>query len=180
MLAGPAPVVVDERVDLRAVGGGARPGQRDGAFGRGPGSSFRPVDLDRRPRVAAEVLGLDEPLTRGDQDLATIDIEIAETDSSRERGLMQRTSLPDQSGMFFIFDREEPQEFWMANTPLSLDIFFVNADSQIVNIARYTKPYSSEHGPSIDPAMYVVETEAGFADTYGITESDQVRWTRAE
>jgi len=117
---------------------------------------------------------------RGDQDLVTIDIEIAETDSARERGLMQRNSLPDRSGMLFIFEREEPQNFWMANTPLSLDIFFVNADSQIVNIARYTKPYSSQEVPSVAPAMYVVETEAGFADTYGITETDQIRWTRIE
>jgi uncharacterized membrane protein (UPF0127 family) len=117
---------------------------------------------------------------RGGQDLATIDIEVAETDSSRERGLMQRTNLPDQSGMLFIFDREEPQAFWMANTPLSLDIFFVDADSQIVNIARYTRPFSSENVSSGVPAQYVIETQAGFADTYGITESDRVRWTRME
>lgn len=145
-------------------------------------SEVEPVRTDTTQTEATIPFDVEGTLTfeRGDQDLVTIDIEIAETDSSRERGLMQRSSLPAQSGMLFIFEREEPQDFWMANTPLSLDIFFVDADFQIVNIARYTRPYSSDQVSSVEPAMYVVETVAGFADTYGITESDQVRWTRIE
>ncbi|HET6566647.1 MAG TPA: DUF192 domain-containing protein [Rhodothermales bacterium] len=113
---------------------------------------------------------------RGEQEIVTIDVEIAQTDSARERGLMQRKSLPAKSGMLFIFDRPEVQTFWMANTPLPLDMFFVNTDSVIVNVARYTRPYSSDEVSSIDPALYVVEVPAGFADNYGITESNQVRW----
>lgn len=113
---------------------------------------------------------------RGDKELVSIDIEIAQTDSARERGLMQRKSLPEASGMLFIFDRLEVQTFWMANTPLPLDMFFVNTDSVIVNVARYTRPYSADEVSSIDPARYVVEVPAGFADNYGITESDRVRW----
>ena len=110
--------------------------------------------------------------------VATIDIEIAETDSARARGLMQRTSLPEQSGMLFLFNREEMQSFWMANTPLALDIMFVDADSQIVDIARYTRPFSSSSIASESPARYVVEVPAGFSDRYGIAESDRVTWRR--
>jgi uncharacterized protein len=109
-------------------------------------------------------------------EVITISIEIADNDSAQARGLMQRTSLPDSSGMLFIFDREEERNFWMANTPLSLDIFFVNADSEIVSIAKYTTPFSSRSIPSGQPAQYVIETEAGFADRYGIVESGQVSW----
>ena len=61
--------------------------------------------------------------TRGEEELLTIDIEIADTDSAIVRGLMQRTSLPDRSGMLFLMPSEEPQSFWMANTPLALDLF---------------------------------------------------------
>ena len=117
-------------------------------------------------------------LRSGGEEL-TIDIEIAESDSARERGLMQRTSLPDMSGMLFIFRSEEIQSFWMANTPLALDLIFVNADSQIVDIDKYTTPFSSESIVSDEPARYVIEVQAGFADTHGITAGEGVRWRRS-
>lgn len=108
----------------------------------------------------------------------TIDIEIAETDSARTRGLMQRKSLPELSGMLFIFPREETQSFWMANTPLALDIIFVSADSQIVDIKKYTRPFSTQSISSAAPARYVIEVSAGFADTHGLTAGDRVTWHR--
>ncbi len=115
---------------------------------------------------------------RGADTLVAIDIEIAESDSARERGLMQRASLPERGGMLFLFPTNEVQSFWMANTPLSLDIIFVGADSQIVSIAKYTKPLSPNAVASAGPARYVVETRAGFADTHGLSETDRVRWRR--
>jgi hypothetical protein len=111
----------------------------------------------------------------------TIDIEIADTDSARQRGMMQREGFPnDRSGMLFPFEKEEPQSFWMSNTPVALDIIFASADSQIVNIAKYTTPFSSENYRSGDPAQYVVEVPAGFADSHGILEGDRIRWRRVE
>lgn len=110
--------------------------------------------------------------------ITTVTIEIADTDSARARGLMQRESLPEQSAMLFLFPREQVQSFWMANTPLALDLFFVDADSQIVSIAKYTRPFSDESIVSEGPAQYVVETPAGFADTHGIVEGNRVRWER--
>ncbi len=111
----------------------------------------------------------------------TIDLEIADTDSARERGMMQRTGFPnDRSGMLFPFDEEQPQSFWMANTPVALDIVFADADSQIVNIAKYTTPFSNERYGSDAPAQYVVEVPAGFADSHGLLEGDRIRWRRVE
>jgi len=112
--------------------------------------------------------------------LVTIDIEIAETDSARQRGLMQRSSLPEKSGMLFLFPREQSRSFWMANTPLALDIIFASADSQIVSIAKYTTPYSSESVRSNAPAQFVLEMPAGFADSYGILEGDRLTWRRTD
>lgn len=117
-------------------------------------------------------------LLRGDEVVQTIGIEIAETDSTRARGMMGRTTFPDDSGMLFIFDREEVQSFWMANTPLALDLLFIDADSEIVDIHRYARPFSPDNITSSAPARFVLEVPAGFADTYGITETDRVRWTR--
>src|SRR5665648_385864 len=38
----------------------------------------------------------------------TLDIEIADDDEERMRGLMDRQNLPDNAGMLFIFPNDEP------------------------------------------------------------------------
>lgn len=108
-----------------------------------------------------------------------IAVEIAATDSARARGMMQRKAFPnDRSGMLFLFDREEIQSFWMANTPVPLDLIFISADSQIVDIHKYARPFSSENITSDAPARYVLEVPAGFTDARGVIETDRVRWHR--
>src|SRR5687767_5478696 len=52
--------------------------------------------------------------------IKTIDIEIAETDEERAKGLMDRKSMTDNQGMLFIFAQAEEQSFWMKNTYISL------------------------------------------------------------
>lgn len=113
--------------------------------------------------------------------LVVIDLEIADTDSARERGMMQRDGFPNEtSGMLFPFEKEQQRSFWMANTPVALDLFFVDADSQIVSITKYAEPNSADQIPSEEPAQYVLETPAGFADSYGILEGHRLRWQRTE
>lgn len=107
-----------------------------------------------------------------------IRIEIADSDSSRTRGLMQRTSLPADTGMLFLFDREEEQSFWMANTPLALDLIFIRADSSVLRIAKYVQPMSPDPVTSNGPAQYVLEVPAGYSDTIGLIEGDRLRWRR--
>ena len=112
------------------------------------------------------------------EDIVTITVEIAEGDSATSRGLMQRTSLPDRSGMLFLMPRIERHGFWMANTPLSLDITFVSPDSTVINTAKYTTPYTTESVYAEGQSRFIVETVAGFTDTYGITSGDHIRWSR--
>jgi uncharacterized membrane protein (UPF0127 family) len=113
--------------------------------------------------------------------IVTLDIEVADTDSARERGMMQRDGFPSEtSGMLFPFAEEKTRSFWMANTPLALDLFFINADSQVVRIKKYAQPNTAASIPSKAPAQYVLETGAGFADSYGIVEGARVRWRRTD
>ncbi|MCY4172025.1 MAG: DUF192 domain-containing protein [Bacteroidetes bacterium] len=117
-------------------------------------------------------------LVRAGESILTLSIEIADTDSLRERGMMQRTSFPSNSGMLFLFDTQEIRQFWMGNTPMSLDLIFISNDSTIVDISKYAKPYSDDPIISGAPAQYVLEVPAGFADTQGIVEGDKARWAR--
>ncbi|MEX0649014.1 MAG: DUF192 domain-containing protein [Balneolaceae bacterium] len=106
---------------------------------------------------------------------ATVTVAIADDDHTRNLGLMDVQNLPEDSGMLFIFEDEEPRSFWMANTPLPLDIIYANADHEIVRIHRNTPPYSNESFTSEEPAMYVVEVNAGFTIRHDITEQMTIR-----
>jgi len=110
--------------------------------------------------------------------ISRILIELAETPQEQAQGLMYRRSLPDRGGMLFVDAVASMRSFWMKNTPLSLDIIFVDADGDIVNIVKRTTPYSEDYIESTGPAQYVVEVRAGFTDRYGITAEDRIRWRR--
>jgi len=112
--------------------------------------------------------------------LKTIAIEIADTDAERQRGLMGRRSLGYDRGMLFIFDSVDDSGMWMKNTPLPLDIVFVAPDSQVINVARRTTPFSQETISPAAPKKFVVEVRAGFANRFGLTDSTRVQWTRLD
>lgn len=105
-----------------------------------------------------------------EQLISTIDVVIADDDDSRSEGLMNVHELPADAGMLFMFENEQPRSFWMANTPLSLDIMFVNSDLEIVRVHRNTTPYSHDQIRSELPAKYVVEVNAGYSVRHDITE----------
>jgi uncharacterized membrane protein (UPF0127 family) len=106
-----------------------------------------------------------------------IAIEVADTPEERNRGLMDRRSLPDTTGMLFIFERSGPQNFWMKNTYIPLDIIFVNAEKQIVKIHKYATPHSIDSYPSEKDAQYVVEVNGGFTDQHNIKEGDRISFS---
>ncbi len=128
------------------------------------------------PEIEFRADGLLEVVRPDGSILTTLVIEIAEGDSARARGLMQRTSLPARGGMLFLDNEEKIQTFWMKNTPLPLDLIFVDADSQIVSIAKRARPFTEQTISSTGPALYVLEVNGGFADRYGIDESMRIRW----
>jgi len=106
--------------------------------------------------------------------ISEIDIEIADNDAQRATGLMYRTSLKENQGMFFIFPYETEQSFWMKNTVLALDMLFVNSNNEIVKIHHNTTPFSEQSYPSEKPAVYVVEVNAGYTNKMGIKEGDKI------
>lgn len=112
--------------------------------------------------------------TSAGDSISTIEVAIADDDNSRSAGLMNVRNLPEESGMLFIFDDEAQRSFWMENTPLSLDILFVNSEMEIVRIHQNTSPYSRENILSEEPAQYVVEVNAGYTVRRDITEGARI------
>jgi uncharacterized membrane protein (UPF0127 family) len=101
-------------------------------------------------------------------------VEVARSDAERERGLMERTSLPLNTGMFFVFDREELVNMWMKNTFVSLDMIFADTEGRIVSIASDTEPMSLRIISSGVPAKSVLEVRAGTARRLGIRVGDRL------
>lgn len=112
--------------------------------------------------------------------LTSIDIEIADNDYKRARGLMFRKSIPDNAGMLFIHDHEDILSFWMKNTYISLDMIFVNAEKKVVTIHRHTEPLKEWNYTSTKPATYVIEVNAGFCNKHGIKEGNIISYKNLE
>lgn len=113
---------------------------------------------------------------QGDPILVTV--EVADTVEKRQLGLMYRRDLPELHGMLFIFPREELLSFWMKNTPLPLDILFINAKYTVVHIAQHTTPFSERPLPSGSPAQFVLEVNGGFCARHGVAVGDRVEFLR--
>ncbi|MEX0609022.1 MAG: DUF192 domain-containing protein [Balneolaceae bacterium] len=107
-------------------------------------------------------------------EISTIRAALADDQEERNQGLMDVTNLPNDAGMLFIFPEEDELSFYMANTPLPLDIIFVNSDSTIVRIHHNTEPFSNEQLSSDEPAQYVVETNGGYCISNDIQEGMKV------
>lgn len=107
-------------------------------------------------------------------------IEIADDEAQRNKGLMFRRSIPDDTGMLFIFEESKMQTFWMRNTYISLDIIFINEAMEIVTIRSNTVPFSEVSVNSSRPAMYVLEMVSGYCTANGVKVGDKISYTRNE
>lgn len=104
-------------------------------------------------------------------------IEIADEEDERSRGLMFRKSLDEMSGMLFIYPNQRIASFWMKNTLISLDMLFIDAEGRIASIARKTTPLSLSSVRSGVPVLSVLEIDGGDAERLGISVGDTVKWT---
>lgn len=150
-------------------------------------SWWRPAGPDIPPGGFPDAAAIPEPQFRKEGTLrfldgengavrATIDMELADNDMERQFGLMYRKSMAADQGMLFLFERSEPQGFWMKNTFIPLDILFVDENRTILNIHENTVPHSEATIASEGPARYVVEVNGGFTAANGIRPGDRIAW----
>jgi uncharacterized membrane protein (UPF0127 family) len=78
--------------------------------------------------------------------------------------------------MIFLFPREAEQTFWMKNTPIPLDMVFINDERRIVGIAEEAVPFSLDARSVGRPSRFVLEINGGLAKRYGISPGDLVRF----
>ncbi|MEO6834285.1 MAG: DUF192 domain-containing protein [Candidatus Tumulicola sp.] len=104
---------------------------------------------------------------------ADLHLEVARTETERERGLMDRTGLAPHAGMIFVFEQDGPVEFWMKDTLVPLDMIFVAPDGTVRNVYARVATVSAKLPDASVPreagvAKYVIELAAGEAARDGI------------
>jgi uncharacterized membrane protein (UPF0127 family) len=115
----------------------------------------------------------------GDRKLE-LDVRIAETDRSRQEGLMGVTRLSDREGMAFLFAAPVSEPFWMLDTLIPLDIAFWDTKGKVVKILTMA-PCRANPCPLYSPGIdYTgsVETNAGLLERSGVAPGDTVVLTR--
>lgn len=99
--------------------------------------------------------------------------EVASTPEQRATGLMNRFSLRPDHGMLFVFERPEPQAFWMKNTYIPLSIAFIDASGRILNIEDMAPQTENSHW-SRGAAQYALEMRKGWFAERGVRPGDRV------
>jgi uncharacterized membrane protein (UPF0127 family) len=106
---------------------------------------------------------------------ATLNVEIAKTSADQQKGLSDRDSMDPHHGMLFVFDNEGNWGFWMKGMRFSLDIIWFDSQRQVVYFEQGLLPCTPQDCPIYTPpskAMYVLEVNAGFVQSHGVTIGD--------
>ena len=103
-----------------------------------------------------------------------ISTEIALTLAQQELGLMFRTSIGDNEGMLFIYNKPQAITMWMHNTYLPLDMVFLNRDGTVSHIKADAQPLSDNIISSGGAASAVLELKAGTAQRIGLRTGDRI------
>lgn len=92
-----------------------------------------------------------------------INIEIADTERERVKGLSDRTDLAENAGLFFVFETPSRYGFWMKDMNFAIDIAWLDANKKIIHIEKEVLPetYPKVFYPALD-ALYVLEVNSGF------------------
>ena len=111
-----------------------------------------------------------------------LEVQIADSDSLRVRGLMFQNELPYNEGMLFVFDESGTRPMWMLNMQFNLDVIWFDENTNVVAIEKNVPLCETtievvacrENGVSGDNAKYVLEVTAGFVDKFNVTENSKL------
>ena len=102
--------------------------------------------------------------------------EVVNTPAGRQKGLMFRESLPEKTGMLFVFPDEAQRSFWMRNTLIPLDMIFIRADKTVLGIVENAQPRTDTSRSVPGDSQYVLELIGGSAQKYRLAAGQKVKF----
>ena len=116
----------------------------------------------------------------------TYAVDMAVTPEERQQGLSGRETMAQDAGMLFVFEEEQPLQFWMKDMRFPLDIIWIDSQCRLIDVAADvpTPPpnASNEEIPRVQsplPAQYVLELNAGEWARSGLSPSGPVEFLGA-
>ena len=114
-------------------------------------------------------------------DETVLEVQVADTEPRRIRGLMFQDQLPYDQGMIFVFNESGVYSLWMLNMQFSLDMIWFDENGDIVHIEKNIPPCKTPTEimacQSIVPsgeAKYILEVTSGFIDQFKITKDSKL------
>ena len=98
---------------------------------------------------------------RGDWGHARFNVEIADDNEERARGLMNRPKMAQSAGMLFVYDSPRSMSFWMRNTLIPLDMIFIDAQGVVQNIHHRAVPLDETPIHGGDNLLAALEINGG-------------------
>lgn len=111
---------------------------------------------------------VDQVLVQSGKNSASFAIEIADTNTERNKGLMFREVMPKFSGMLFVYKFPQPVSFWMRNTLIPLDMLFVDETGVVIKIHDNAVPLDETPIFGGRDVFAVLELNGGLAQSLGL------------
>lgn len=99
---------------------------------------------------------------------AELEAEIARAPREIATGMMHRTTMPEGTGMLFVFARPEPRSFYMRNTLIPLSIAYLSPEGEILEIHKMQPLDETPVDSASDRVQYALEVPQGWFEKNGI------------
>lgn len=114
-------------------------------------------------------------------DEAPISVEIAKTQTEKQRWLMFRNDkLPLDQALIMVYEKLDWYSLWLLNIQYNLDLMWFDEQGEIVYLKKNTPPCKSTFDmqectyKTTKPALYIVAATSGFIDNHNITENSKM------
>lgn len=104
----------------------------------------------------------------------SVEAEVADTDETRETGMMFRTEMGENEGMLFVMGRPGPAAFWMKNTLIPLSIAYISASGMILDIHEMKPEDESLVRSKFSTVAYALEMPGGWFDRHDVKPGARV------
>lgn len=91
---------------------------------------------------------------------------------------MYVTDLPEDRGMLFQWQKEEPRTFWMHNTCVPLDMMFIGMDGTILGVLEQVPVLNDDPRGIPCPSAQVLEVNAGWTRAHDVHPGHHIRFER--
>ena len=100
--------------------------------------------------------------------------DVANTDATRQIGLMFRKKMNAHEGMLFVFPEVGYHAMWMRNTLIPLSVAYLNESGAILSIHEMEALSEVTH-QSAGPARFALEMNAGWFKSNKVSVGDMIK-----